>query len=259
VMQGYYEPTAEPPRGDARYREHETRGCPEFPLRLELDVEVENLAAFFQDERHRMQLAGTVAVRLPGSRAVEHCAARGALELMVPRYKPHAIPPQDEARRYAQRIAAHRPYTARPGDPARSKERFMKYDLTLRDAGGQRWTVTGYKRIARQPSVDAWRATSSLFCQLCGPFPPDGAAPRARALRGAGVVHVDLTSFLFQQLPSMEVTGTDDPARKTWAIATFSSFFFGTLQRIYMPGLGPALDTVLRAQLGDVRPHPIAG
>lgn len=259
VMQGYYEPTAEPPRGDARYREHETRGCPEFPLRLELDVEVENLAAFFQDERHGMRVAGTVTVRLPESRAVERCAARGTLELMVPRVKPHAIPLQDEARRHAQRVAAQRPYTARPGDPARSKDRFMKYDLSFGDAAGQRWTVTGYKRIARQPSVDAWRATSSLFCQLCGPFPPDGAAPRARALRGAGVVHVDLTSFLFQQLPSMEVTGTDDPARKTWAIATFSSFFFGTLQRIYMPGLGPALDTVLRAQLGDVRHHPIAG
>jgi len=257
VMQGYHEPTTERPRDDGRYREHETAGCPEYPLRLDLDVEVEDLAAFFQDERHRMRLTGTVSARLPGARALERCSARGSLELMVPRFKPHAIAPDDAARRHAQAAAARRPYTARRGPPGGARERFMKYELEFRDGAGRAWRLRGFKRISREQRVDAWRATSSLFCQLHGPFPP-GDAPQGRhALAAAGVVHVDLTSFLFQQLPSVEVTGTDDPARRTWALAAFSAFFFGTLQRIYVPGLGPALDAVLRAQLGDARPRPV--
>jgi hypothetical protein len=256
-MQGYYEPTTIFPRGDACYREHETAGCPDFPLRLDLDVSVENLAAFFEDERHRMQLAGAVSARLPGTKSVERYGeALGTLELIVPRFKPHAISRDDLRRRRAQTVAAGRPYTTRHGDPGRSRERFMKYDLSFEDRARQSWRLRGYKRIAREPGVDAWRATSSLFCQLCGPFPSSAATRGTRTVGGVGVVHVDLTSFLFNQLKSMEVTGTEDPSRKTWALAKFSTFFFGSLQRIYMPGLGLALDTVMRAQLGDVRPHP---
>ena len=257
VMEGYYEPTRVAPRGDARYREHETRGRPDFPLRLELAVSAENLAAFFEDERHRMRLEGTVTLRLPGAgrRRVVGCRAEGTLELMVPRLKPHAI--GDVRRRDAQAFAAGHPYTARRGDPERSKDRYMKYTLGFQDAEGRGWGLWGYKRIRRRRGVDAWRATSALFCRLYGPFLP-GEGPAERPVAGAGVVHVDLTGFLFNQLPSMRVVpAEEDPARKAWALARFASYFFGNLQRVYVPELGPALEAVLRTQLGDVRHHPV--
>jgi len=256
TMQGYYEPTARVPRGDEAYRRHEAAGCPDHPLRLDLDVAVENLSAFLEDERHRMHLSGTVTLRLPGASRgrEERCPAKGALELLVPRTKRHAI--RDPRRRAAQEAATGHPYTARPGEPDVARDRFLKYRLSFRDAAGQDWGLWGYKRIRRQAGVDPWRATSSLFCRLGGPFPASGAAPGRPGIRGAGVVHVALTSFLHRQLPSMRVTGTEDPARITWALARFTSFFFGNLQRIYLPEVGAALDAALRAQLGDPRHHP---
>ncbi len=261
VMQGYYAPAQAVPRGDAAYRAHETAGCPAWPLRLDLDVSAENLAAFFEDEWHRLRCAGTVTLRLPDAPPgrEESPAVQGKLELMVPRRKPHAT--EDYLRRAAQRRIADRS-PSRRGDPERRPHRFMKYDLTFRDHAGRDWRLQGYKRIARQRGIDAWRATSSLHCLLRGPLPRGGAEPVA----GAGVVHVDLTTFLTCQLPSMQVTGVRDPvtgeedhARKAWALAKFGAFFFGNLQRIYLPELGSALDAVLRAQLGDVRHHPRVG
>jgi len=260
VMEGYYEPTRSAPRRDAGYRERETRGCPDFPVKLELDVTVENLAAFFEDERHSMKLSGAVTLRLPGAvqRPEERCRAQGTLELMVRRLKPYAI--TDDRRRAAQTFAAHRPYTAHRGGPGGSRERFMKYDLSFSDASGQSWLLWGYKRIRKQPGIDAWRATSSLFCQLHGPFPAGQGVRRSSTVAGAGVAHVELTSFLFQQIPSMKVIpDTVDPARKAWALLSFSRFFFGTLQRIYLPELGVALDALLRTPAGHGRAHPSAG
>jgi hypothetical protein len=51
---------------------------------------------------------------------------------------------------------------------------------------------------------------------------------------------VDLTNFLFTQMPSIEATGTPDKARQVWAVTQFAKFFFGTLQRIYLPALRAA-------------------
>jgi choline dehydrogenase-like flavoprotein len=243
-MEGYYEPTSVAPRGDAQYRRSETRGCPDYPIKLEFDVAVETLAAFFEDERHRMKLSGSIAIRLPSApREPKLHRVKGSLELMVPRVKPYAI---RDARRRAAQISAAQRYTARPGNTGCSRERFMKYNLTF-EAGGQYWCLWGYKRIRKQPGIDAWRATSSLFCQLHGPFPTPEAVRTRSTVAGAGVVHVELTSFLFDQIRSMQVTPKDvDPARRAWALLQFCSFFFGTLQRIYAPELRTALDTVLR-------------
>jgi len=41
----------------------------------------------------------------------------------------------------------------------------------------------------------------------------------------AGIVRVDLSRFTFRTLPSMQVTGTTDPARITWALAEFAAYF----------------------------------
>ncbi len=260
-MEGYYEPTMVAPEDDAGYRGHESRGCPEFPLKLELDVSVENLSAFYEDERHRMQLDGTVTLRMPGAERNRESAfpARGWLELLVPSDAPLGI---RAARHRGAPSASTTPRLAAvPDDADPSRQRLMRYVLSFSDSALQEWWIQGFKRIGEQPRIDAWRATSSLYCQLHGPFSGGSAQPSAHAtVRGAGVVHVDLTTFLFRQLPSMRISASplpaaaagaapgDDPARTTWALVRFASFFFGTLQRIYMPELGSALEAMIRRQ-----------
>src|SRR5690606_7111498 len=115
------------------------------------------------------------------------------------------------------------------------------------------------KLIRDDPGLDAWRDTSSLFVRLLGPA-PDGARSAQQRLRGAGTVHVDLDGFLTEQLPSIRVE-TDggqspDPARATWAILCFASFFFGQLQRVYLPEVESALRSLFEPRPANVRFRP---
>ena len=41
---------------------------------------------------------------------------------------------------------------------------------------------------------------------------------------------------------------TDPDLRRVWALTEFASFFFGTLQRIYMPELPGVLSTFFRVK-----------
>jgi hypothetical protein len=269
-MEGYLEPTRAVPGDEAGYRAHESRGCPEFPLKLELDVSVENLDAFFRDERHRMQLDGTVTLRLPGAEREVGSHARGWLELLVPADDPTG---SRGAEHRGARPSPGPRLAALPDDGDRSRQRLMTYALSFSDASRQEWWIVGHKRIGAQPGVDAWRATTSLYCRLQGPF-PRGTGPPASghaSVCAAGVVHVDLATFLYRQIPSMRVSASrplrpagvgaaasgDDPARTTWALLRFASFFFGSLQRIYMPEIGSALDAAIRGA-SERRPHPLS-
>jgi cholesterol oxidase len=240
VMDGYYALTESTPASDDAYRQLETRGRPGHPLRLTLDVSVDNLAAFFEDPRHSMRLTGSVSIRLPHAHAPAPYRIRtGTLQLFVPRYKRHAISEADQVRRKAQAHAARKPYDTRPGTVPRRVQRFMNYDLDFLDEAGDRWAIRGYKRIRDDPSLDAWRDASSLFVQLVA-FGADGAAP---VLGGAGVVHVELGRFLFDQLRSLTVLHTEDPARRAWAMTSFASFFFGTLLQVAAPEVLAAAET----------------
>jgi hypothetical protein len=100
----------------------------------------------------------------------------------------------------------------------------MEYELEF---GRGAYRLTGSKHIRDDPGPDAWRDTSALFTTLETP----DVSP------SYGVIHVGLDGFLFDQLPSFEVTNTDDPARIVWALSSFGAYFFGTLQRIYVPQL----------------------
>jgi hypothetical protein len=108
--------------------------------------------------------------------------------------------------------------------------------------------LRGYKRIREQPALAAWRDTSTLFTWI--------ERPGASAPMLAGVAHVELDDFLFKQLSSIEVTGTKDPARIAWATATFGAFFFGSLQRIYMPAIDAALQSLLGRPSGGASYKP---
>jgi cholesterol oxidase len=256
VMAGYYQPTHDTPRGDEGYRRAESRGRPDYPIELSLDNTVEDLAVFFEDPRHVMSITGKIKVRLPADAAPVERAVRGHLQLFVQRHKPYAIDPKRSLRRLQaqERIAGR--YTPTAAPPPRRKQRWMKYRLVFADESGQYWLFRGNKRLRDDPGFDAWRDTTSLFVRLFGPLPSEparGVKLPERSQSGLGVVHVDATRFLFEQLQSFRVTGTDDPARKSWAVAKFALFFFGELQRVYAPELPKLLDTLFRPRVGGNR------
>ena len=136
----------------------------------------------------------------------------------------------------------------------------MKYRLAF-EVAGQRWALHGYKRMSLVPGANAWRDTTSLFVTVLGPAEAGGAPS---AVRGIGAIHVDLTGFLFGQLHSVTAAEAEskaepnavhapvDPARLTWAVAKFSAFFFGTLQRIYVPEVGTMVDALFHPRKTNV-------
>lgn len=250
---GYYHPTSSRPRDRAGFLSQENRGRPDFPIQLSLTVRVENLAAFFEDPSHLMQVAGTVDIRLPGRPTTERFTiCEGQVRLFVKVAKPYAIDRSDPARIAAQERATRGQYaSAREEDP-QLRDRLMRYSLPFHDHTGAWWALHGYKQISSTSSLDAWRQTSIVALELSGQDPEYNGA---LVTRGAGAVHVDLTSFLYEQLPSVTAIGTDDPARAAWAVAEFSTFFFGTLQRIYLPALNSMLQNArARSRLDRYEP-----
>ncbi|HEX4341109.1 MAG TPA: GMC oxidoreductase [Polyangiaceae bacterium] len=264
TMQGYYEPDVpNAGRHDAVYREHETRGRPSHPMRMNLSMTVKNLAAFYEDPDHRMDVGGTIALRFPGAPAeaeYEEHPVEGMFELFTPRYKPYGITGKEPQRMRAQRRRAGG-YGTVADPPAR--ERFMTYRFALTDMPG--YYLWGYKRVRENPALDAWRDTSSLFVTLLAP--PSHGGKGLSVARGAGVVHVDLPGFLRHQVPSFtagyagagndgEFVPAEDDAMITWAIAKFAAFFFGSLQRIYAPDVTSLLASAFRSHTNNVRYEP---
>jgi len=111
-----------------------------------------------------------------------------------------------------------------PESGPKTGERRMVYKLEFR---GTEIVLTGFKRIRNDPGTDVWRDTSRLLTTLTS----SGEAT------SYGVLHVALDEFLFDQLPSFRVLNTEDPARIAWTLASFGTYFFGHLQRIYLPQL----------------------
>lgn len=172
---------------------------------------------------------------------------------------------------------------AKPNPAVGPSQRFMKYELCLEEkappptsgataakskagqakaggskSGGGPWCIEGYKRIRDEPQIDAWRATTTLYFNVSRKDGQNG--PPAMA----GAAHVNLPGFL-EQLRSLRVFADDpkrpateadgcDPARAAWMVTTFAAFFFGSLQRIYMPELRSMLAALFRLP-GD-RPRP---
>lgn len=275
-MQGYYCPAGAGawPRDDADYRAAEARGRPGyggsndaigFPIDFALQNTVDDLNVFYEDMNHTIGVRGTVDIRLPGRPATSSLRVSGQLCLFVPRRKPYAIDRKTQrGRLQAQEAATGRPYRTLPDRfPARrQRQRFLRYELVLEGDAQNFWLLRGKKRVRDDAGFDAWRDTSTLFVRLFGPF---AARPdvtrfgwqqrycRQEQLAGSGAVHVDITRFLHRQLPSFEVFPTDDPARVSWAITKFATFFYGELQRIYMPELFTALDTFFRLRPSNIR------
>ncbi len=258
TLQGYYSETEQALGSkDDEYLEFETKGRPSHPVEVNLTLAVQNLASFFEDRTHMMVAEkGDIAIRLPGEGAVgSYPLVKGWAQILTPRFKPYGVR-EGSTRARAQRHFA-RKYTTHvippTGMAAHQAQRFFYYLLWF-EGNGKRWTLYGYKRVRDNPAVDAWRDTSTLFVTLFEGHLKHEEVTSQVACRGAGAVHTELTSFLFKQLHGLRVTGTDDPARIAWATTSFADFFFGTLLRVYVPGLG----TAVGALVGRPRDHVVA-
>ncbi len=262
-MRGYCAPlgaTSQRPTADDDFLELERVARPEFPLCVQLELQTPNLAAFIEDQWHRMQLTGHAELRLPGEAEPVRREVEGRFELFVKRRKPYAMTSAQVKRRDAQdfytqnyvtpdidgtRSSGAKYEAARHSDltpiaDVAAAEQFMHYHMNLVDKPG--WSLRGYKRISDKPGLEGWRDVSCLFVRLVGPDPRTNEP----AVHGAGAIRVDLTEFLSKQVPSIRATGDVDDVHKLWAVARFAGFFFGKLQRIYFPQLRSVLDTLFR-------------
>jgi len=212
-MSGYLAQVARPGNGDDdAYEAAEIAGRPACSVSLDLTVTVFDIAQFLNDDERMARVTGSAEVRTPQLTGVFDI--EGVLQLF----------PED-------------------GDPTTG---FMDYHLQLfapNQAGtpddAERTMVAalnGYKRVHDDPGLDLWPDTTTLFCSL---------TPQGKGMPAShGAVHVGLDEFAVTELPSFNVTGTDDPARIVWALSAFNAYFFKSVQRVFVPQLNKAVDLI---------------
>ena len=102
------------------------------------------------------------------------------------------------------------------------RTRFFHYALTF-EVHGEPMELVGIKVLRNSPGLDAWSDTSTVYFEL----------RRREKTVGRGVLRVPLETFLRDQLPSILISGTDDSARRSWALGAFYKFFVTELAHVY--------------------------
>ena len=102
--------------------------------------------------------------------------------------------------------------------------RFFHYELHYENDDGRNCVIQAWKVLRNAPGFDVWLDTSTLFFEI---FEDSNLTHR-------GVMRVPIDKFLRTQLPSMNITGTADAARRSWALAAFYKYFAGELGAVYM-------------------------
>jgi hypothetical protein len=111
--------------------------------------------------------------------------------------------------------------------------RKMLYRVFFRDRAGHQLTLTGEKHVPWSSSRHVWRDTTTLFTHLLrGRIEPDGDAAAERA--AAGILRITLPGFLRQQTTFRASRRGAGMAAGVALVVRFSSFFVGTLGRIYL-------------------------
>lgn len=109
--------------------------------------------------------------------------------------------------------------------------RFFRYLLKFVE-DGRTYELEGLKVLRDAPGFDLWSDTSTLYFEI---RPHGNAADRSQAQTvRRGILRISLEDFLQKQLQSIEIDGTDDTARKSWALAAFYKYFIGELATIYV-------------------------
>jgi choline dehydrogenase-like flavoprotein len=275
TLQGYYTETLTPLKyKDDQYLVLETQGRPSYPIELSLTLAASDLNVFFESTTHTMDVLPKsklpqeksklpirqVSIRLPGRAAPRAYPVTGGIaQIFASRFKPYGIKQDTPRFRAQERLGGMYRTKVLPASgsvEAALQTRFFNYLVWFTDETGHPWTLFGYKRVRDNPAADAWRDTSTLFVTLFdGKVAPEDVT-KQMACAGAGAVHTELSSFLFDQLHGLEATGTTDPLRAAWATTSFATFFFGSLLRIYAPGIGTAASSLF-AQRGVAARHAI--
>ena len=107
--------------------------------------------------------------------------------------------------------------------PKEARTKFFRYVLTCGD-GSDTFTLTGLKVLRDDPKFDVWRDTSTLYFKI---------ENTKTSQRWGGVLYLPANEFLKTQLPSLDVQGTTDPARRAWAAAAFYRYFAKGLKQVY--------------------------
>ncbi len=204
-----------------------------LPIRAEFLATIDDLSAFLVNPRRPVAITGTVFLTpAPGAAQVEY-QARGTLDLLKRVDTVRAL--EGLFGEWQSRRASLRTPAAVEDDmeamlrllETHAARYEMDYTLKLTGPEGE-LDFKGVKKIYGGPGLAAWTQTTTLDVTISG---PPGTQTRT------GKMHVHLADFLRRQLPSFEVTGTEDAVRIAWAFGRFFRFFFGTLRQVYLPGL----------------------
>jgi choline dehydrogenase-like flavoprotein len=110
--------------------------------------------------------------------------------------------------------------------------RFFRYHV---EYGGGKYALDGVKVLDDAPGFDAWHDTATLYVQLTS---PEGLQ--------RGVLRLSIETFIRKQMPSMRITGTNDPARQSWALLAFYKYFASELSDIYMQRADAVKDALFK-------------
>ncbi len=122
--------------------------------------------------------------------------------------------------------------------PKEKSPKFFRYHLSF-VIDGQPYAVNGLEGAVRRPRLHAWHDTSTLYFEGNGPWG-----------RYRGILRVPLDTFLGQQLPSMEISGTSDASRKSWALAAFYKYFAGEVADVYLGRADALRDALVKLVTG---------
>lgn len=117
--------------------------------------------------------------------------------------------------------------------------RFFRYELRAIDPA-LGWHVNGVKMLSNDPGMDAWQDASTIFFELEG----------FQRIRHRGIMRVSLQDFLNEQIQSLDVTGTSDTARKSWALAAFYKYFASELAQVYSSPVNRMVRLFAQAAMG---------
>jgi cholesterol oxidase len=112
-------------------------------------------------------------------------------------------------------------------DTDRFYERQMLYLLPFVGLDGKRYVLDGFKEVKDHGHFDVWGATSTLYTVI-----REGHT-KAGAVVATGILHIHLMDFM-EQMTTFEVLGTQDPIKKTEALARFGESFMGNLWHTFV-------------------------
>jgi cholesterol oxidase len=108
-----------------------------------------------------------------------------------------------------------------------SNQRKMLYALPFTGLDGKPYLLDGFKDVQDNGRFDVWGATSTLYTVI------RAGSTRTGVVVATGILHILMQDFM-HQLTTFTVSGTNNPAQKTDALARFGKRFFGTLWDVFV-------------------------